>query len=212
MTPHPEAHYKDDTFHCQKLKFTGHWRQCLVNQAMALRVQQNIQKDGFITSSHYDRIYTCLDCEQGRQIKKDHPFVVLKHKPKPAPKKTVEKPQPKRQNIRTNQEINFQRIMNKWNREHGKNWASIREWMSWMYHTRHDGCLKYFSNEIEVNPWSLRRKLVLLGVYNEAFRLYPAVEKPICSECGKYQSWCKGLCRSCYQAQYWVMKKREARE
>ena len=209
MTPHPEAHYKDDTFHCQKLKFTGHWRQCLVNQAMALKVKNATNTKCFYTAVGYDRLYSCLDCEQGKTIRKAHPFIVLKKKPKPAPKKTVETPQPKRQKIRTPQQLNFQRIMNKWNREHGKNWTSIREWMSWMYHTRHDGCLKYFSNEIEVNPWSLRRKMVILGVYDKDFRLYQG-DKPMCSECGIYQCSCKGLCRSCYQARYREKKRREA--
>jgi len=209
MTPHPEAHYKDDTFHCQKLTFTGHWRQCLVNQAMALKVKNATNTKCFYTAVGYDRLYSCLDCEQGKTIRKAHPFIVLTRKIKPPPKKTVEKPQPKRQKVRTNQEVNFKRIMEKWNRAHGKRWTSIREWMSWMYHVRHYHTLKYFAEEIGVNAWSLRRKLVLLGVYNEAFRLYPALEdKPMCSQCGKYHAWCKGLCQACYQAQYREMKKR----
>jgi hypothetical protein len=164
----------------------------------------------------------CKNCKQGREIAEKIGLVERKRpvyqgkdqkpKPKPPPKKTVEKPQPKRQKIRTPQQLNFQRIMNKWNREHGKKWTALGEWMSWMYHTRHNGCLKHFSNEIEISQWSLRRKLVFLGVYNEAFRLYPALEdKPMCLECGKYHSWCKGLCKSCYQRQYREMKKREAR-
>lgn len=206
MTPHPEAHYKDDLFHCQKLKFTGHWRQCLVNQVLAIKVQQATSKQSFINSAYYDRIFTCLDCEQGKQIKKAHPFVVLKHKPKPPPQKPDTKPTNKRTKVNNNQEIPFQQLMNRWNREHGKNWGSLKQWMSWMYHVRHDGVLKRFSEEIGVSPWSLKRKMTVLGVYVPA----QPIEKPVCSVCNRWQSWCKGMCRSCYQKQVREKKRREA--
>ena len=206
----PATHYSDaDLFHCQKLNFTGHWRQCLVNQVMALKVKHSANTRWRCFYIIDDRLYSCLDCEQGKSIKKAHPFTVLKPNAKPAPKKTVEKPQPQRQKIRTPQQLNFHRIMEKWNRAHGKHWTSISEWMSWMYHIRHHNVLKYFSDEVGVNAWSLRRKMVILGVYDKNFRLYQG-DKPICSECGRYQSWCKGLCRSCYQARYRGRKKREA--
>ena len=37
-------------------------------------------------------------------------------------------------------------------------------------------------------------------------------EKPMCSECGRYQAACKGLCMQCYQAQYRQKKRRSEGE
>lgn len=160
----PETDFKADPgyFQCIPQKAWLRRELCVKYQDAAARADDH-RGNAYICINGYDRMLTCLDCEQGRQIRQTvnhaEPLrVTFKVKPKNiSPKPTI------RKKIIERQTVDWDALMRAYNKANGKSYRAVKHWLATVYQ-QHDRVLTYTANAIGVSPDALRTKFKHLRI------------------------------------------------
>jgi len=156
LTPLPNFKTDPDYFYCQKLSAWLKRSKCVEYQDLAKHVDANNFYSGRPDVA-YARKLSCLDCAEGREIKK----TCCKIKPiRPTLKVVRSNNKPKvtkRVRVASNR-VDWKDIMQGFNRKTGKQWTCVKQWLSHVYNN-HDHNAKKTADFLGVSPSTLTTKL-----------------------------------------------------